>query len=238
MRAIIVEDSRLARLELKELLKGFPTVEIIGESDNADDALLLIEKEHPDLIFLDIHMPGKSGFDLLQELNHVPFVIFTTAFDEYAIKSFEFNTIDYLLKPISSERLAKALQKTEARIETSSSSEKTEKLNEESRVFVKDGEQCWFVTVKDIRLLEAQGNYTQVYFQKNKPLVLKPLHHFENILDDAVFFRANRKQIINLKYVDGGGAWFSGRLKLKLKLGEEIEVSRRQAEKLKKYFSF
>ncbi len=236
MRAIIIEDSRLARLELKELLKDFPEIELVGEAENAEEGKALIEKENPDILFLDIHMPGKDGFELLQELETVPHVIFTTAFNEYAIKSFEFNTIDYLLKPISSERLGKAIAKASDRISVNGN--KSEKLNEESRVFVKDGEKCWFVTVKDIRLLVGQGNYTQVYFDNNKPMVLKSLQHFENVLDDSVFIRANRQQIINLKYVEGGAAWFNGRLKLKLTSGEEIEVSRRQTEKIKKIFSF
>ncbi len=236
IRAIIIEDSRLARLELRELLKSFPQINIIGEAENADTAIDIIQKENPDLLFLDIHLPGKDGFDLLQELNHVPAVIFTTAFNNYAIQSFEFNTIDYLLKPLSHERLAKAIEKAKNNISTSE--KKEEKLYEDQRVFIRDGEKCWFVTIRDIRLLEGKGNYTQVHFENNKPLVLKPLQHFENILDDSIFIRANRQQIINLKYVKKGGSWFNGRMKLEMISGEEIEVSRRQTEKIKKLFSF
>ncbi len=236
IRALIIEDSRLARVELKELLKEFKQIELVGEAQNAVEGKDLILDLNPDLIFLDIHLPGKNGFELLSELEEVPYIIFTTAFNEYAVQSFEFNTIDYLLKPLSSERLEKAIAKAEERMVFKKST--SEKLTEESRVFVKDGDKCWFVSVKDIRLLVGQGNYTQVFFEGHKPLILKSLQHFENVLDDAVFFRVNRQQIINLKYVEGGGSWFNGRLKLKLISGEEIEVSRRQTEKIKKLFSF
>ncbi len=236
IRAVIVEDSRLARLELQELLKVHPSIEIIGMAENAEQAYQMIRIEKPDLLFLDIHLPGKNAFELLQELDFLPFIIFTTAFNEYAIQSFEYNTLDYLLKPISSERLAKAIQKARTQIQPSNSS--SEKLLENSRVFIKDGEKCWFVTIKDIRLLEAQGNYTQVYFNEHKPLVLKPLGHFEQVLDDSVFIRANRQQIINLHYVEKIDAWFNGRLKLLLQSGESIEISRRQTDKIRKLFSF
>ena len=236
IEAIIIEDSRLARIELKELLKAFPSIHIVGEAENADKALALIESQKPDLIFLDIHLPGKNGFEILQELESVPYVIFTTAFNEYAIQSFEYNTIDYLLKPISPERLSKAIEKAKDRIIIQK--EKSDQLTEDSKVFVKDGDKCWFVTVKDIRLLEAQGNYTQIHFENNRPLVLKPLQHFENVLDEKMFFRINRQQMINLNEVEGVASWFNGKLKLKMKSGKEVDVSRRQTEKIKDLFSF
>jgi two-component system, LytTR family, response regulator len=235
IKSIIVEDSRLARKELSEMLKEFPQIQIIAEAGNAEDAIKIIQKEMPDLLFLDIHLPGKNGFELLEELEDVPSVIFTTAFDQYAIRSFEYNTIDYLLKPISKDRLSLAIERVEASIQRTRS--QTNKLSETSQVFIKDGDHCWFVKVKDIFLLESKGNYTQVFFDNNKPLVQKSLNHFESVLDTSLFLRINRQQIINLSYIDKVISWFNGKLKLQLKSGMEIEVSRRQTEKIKNMFS-
>ncbi|OFY25907.1 MAG: DNA-binding response regulator [Bacteroidetes bacterium RIFOXYA12_FULL_35_11] len=233
IRSIIIEDSRLVRKELIEMLKIFPQVHIISETGNPEDAIKIIQKEKPDLLFLDIHLPGKNGFELLEELDAVPAVIFTTAFDQYAIRSFEFNTIDYLLKPISNDRLSLAIERVEARLQSTKNI-----FTEINQVFIKDGDHCWFVKIKDIFLLESKGNYTQVYFENNKSLVLKSLNHFESVLDNAVFFRTNRQQIVNLKYIENVISWFNGKLKLKLKSGIEIEVSRRQTDKIKEMFSF
>jgi two-component system, LytTR family, response regulator len=235
IKSVIVEDSRLARKELSEMLKKFPQIQVIAECANAEDAIKIIQNECPDLLFLDIHLPGKNGFELLEELDNVPAVIFTTAFDQYAIRSFEYNTIDYLLKPISGERLSLAIERVDAQIQRIKPSANI--LSETSQVFIKDGDHCWFVKIKDIFLLESQGNYTQVFFEKNKPLVQKSLTHFESVLDNTIFFRINRQQIVNLSYIDSIVSWFNGKLKLKLKSGKEIEVSRRQTDKIKDMFS-
>lgn len=237
IKCVIIEDSRLARKELVEMLKAFPKIEIIAQADNSEKAKEIIQKESPDLLFLDIHLPGKNGFELLEELDAVPAVIFTTAFDQYAIRSFEYNTIDYLLKPISNERLSLAIQRVEERMMNLNICA-TNVLTEANQVFVKDGNRYWFVKIKDIYLLESKGNYTQVFFEKNKPLVLKSLSYFESVLDSSVFLRINRQQIVNLKYIEKVVSWFNGKLKLKLKTGEEIEVSRRQTDKIIEKFSF
>ncbi len=239
--AIIVEDSRLARLELNNMLEAHPEIEIVAEADNADDAAKKIEEFDPDLLFLDIHMPGKDGFALLEELESVPYVIFTTAYDEYAIKSFEHNALDYLLKPLSADRLAQAIQKLQQQVdrdqERSESGASNDILNPDKRVFVKDGEKCWLVRLGDIRMFEVYGNYSRVYFDGNKPLILRSLNQLEERLSPADFFRANRQQIINVNHVEKVDTWFNGRLKVTLNGGSEVEISRRQAVKFKDLLS-
>lgn len=241
MKAIIIDDERLARLELRKLLQEFPEVEVIDEAVNAEDALAKIENQQPDLIFLDIQMPGKTGFDMLAELDKAPHVIFTTAHHEFALKAFEVNALDYLMKPIDPKRLADAVQKL---VLTEQRENRTEPdfvnnsiLSESDQVFVKDGERCWFVRLSDIRLFESVGNYAKVYFGTNKPLILKSLNALEERLDEKVFFRANRKHIVNLRMIDKIEPYFNGGLLLDLKGGEKIEVSRRQTVKFKEMMS-
>lgn len=231
MKAIIVDDERLARKELTNLLREFPNVEIIKECDNAEDAITEVDLLKPDVVFLDIHMPGKDGFGVLEELDYTPHVIFITAYDEYAIKAFEVNALDYLLKPIQSDRLREAISKikVEEREEVSTS----DKLGLKDQVFVKDGDKCWFVKLEDVPMFESEGNYVRVYFGKNKPLILKSLNNLANKLDENVFFRANRKFIINLEWIESIESWFNGGLMVKLNNGHQIEISRRQASKLK-----
>ncbi len=231
MKAIIVDDERLARNELKRLLEEHPEVEVIEECNSAADAIAAVDKLKPDVVFLDIHMPGKDGFGVLEELDYMPHVIFITAYDEYAIKAFEVNALDYLLKPIEVDRLKDAINKVKA--ELVEPVEKSEKLGINDQVFVKDGDRCWFVNLSDIPMFESEGNYVRVYFDKNKPLILKSLNNLSNKLDEAAFFRANRKFIINLNWVESIENWFNGGLMVKLKNGEKVEISRRQASKFK-----
>jgi two-component system LytT family response regulator len=241
MRAIIIDDERLARAELRKLLQDFPEVEIIDEAANAEEGIEKIEAQNPDLIFLDIQMPGKTGFDMLSSLEKSPHVIFTTAYDEYALKAFEVNALDYLLKPVEPKRLADAIQKlhfTEAK-ESVSNGENINRslLTENDQVFVKDGERCWFVKLSEIRLFESVGNYAKVFFGNNKPLILKSLNALEERLDEKMFFRANRKHIVNLRLIEKIEPYFNGGLLLELKGGEKIEVSRRQTVKFKEMMS-
>ncbi|MBS1620226.1 MAG: response regulator [Bacteroidetes bacterium] len=241
MRAIIIDDERLARAELRKLLLDFPEVEVIDEAANADEGISKIRNLHPDLIFLDIQMPGKSGFDLLSELESAPQVIFTTAYDEFALKAFEVNALDYLVKPIEPKRLADTIQKlhfSEMK-ENKSSSENSNNslLAENDQVFVKDGERCWFVKLNEIRLFESVGNYAKVFFGPHKPLILKSLNALEERLDEKMFFRANRKHIVNLRMIEKIEPYFNGGLLLELKGGEKIEVSRRQTVKFKEMMS-
>ena len=241
MKAIIIDDERLARAELKKLLQDFPEVEVVDEAANAEEGITKIETHHPDLIFLDIQMPGKTGFDMLSELERTPQVIFTTAYDEFALKAFEVNALDYLLKPVEPKRLADAIQKlqlTEHReVKAEGENFNNSVLTEADQVFVKDGERCWFVKLNDIRLFESVGNYAKVFFGPNKPLILKSLNALEERLDEKTFFRANRKHIVNLRMIDKIEPYFNGGLLLELKGGEKIEVSRRQTVKFKEMMS-
>ena len=229
IRCVIVEDSRLARNELKELIKQHDDLQIVGEAENVDAGVELIQGERPDLLFLDINMPEKDGFELLEMLDEVPITIFTTAYDEYAIKSFEYNALDYLLKPVSAKRFDMALEKVRAKLDESQNSSKERKLSESSQIFIKDGESCWLVKIGDISLFEIVGNYTRVFFEDKKPLLYKSLNQVEEKLPEESFFRANRQQIININYIENVVLWFNGKLKLTLKNGEEVEVSRRQS---------
>lgn len=242
IRAIIIDDERLARNELRKLLIDFPEIEVVAEGANANEGLEKIETINPDLVFLDIQMPGKTGFDMLAELDKAPHVIFTTAYDEYALKAFEVNALDYLLKPVEPRRLADAIQKLHIQEEkeqiiSGEGGVNREMLHEDAQVFVKDGERCWFVKLSEIRLFESVGNYAKVFFGPNKPLILKSLNALEERLDDKTFFRANRKHIVNLRLIDKIEPYFNGGLLLELKGGEKIEVSRRQTVKFKEMMS-
>jgi two-component system LytT family response regulator len=243
MRAIVIDDERLARKELINLLNQLETVEVVGEAVNVDDAKEKIEQLNPDVIFLDIQMPEKTGFDLLEELDNVPHVIFTTAYDEYALKAFQVNALDYLLKPIEPKRLEEAIIKLQNKIEGTQKTEagasnfSSKKLNLDDQVFVKDGDRCWFVKLSNVRLFESDGNYIKVYFDNFKPMIHKSLNALDERLDEKSFFRASRKHIINLGWVDGIEPWFNGGLVATLRGGDKIEVSRRQAARFKEMMS-
>lgn len=241
IKTLIIDDERLARNELRKLLSEFPDIEVIDEATNVDEGVEKIDMLSPDLIFLDIQMPGKTGFDLLQEVEKAPRVIFTTAYDEYALKAFEVNAFDYLLKPVEPKRLSDAIQKLNYEISKEKAGENgfvnRGPLTEHDQVFVKDGERCWFVKLNEIRLFESVGNYAKVFFGTNKPLILKSLNALEERLDEKMFFRANRKHIINLRWIERIEPYFNGGLLVELKGGEKIEVSRRQTVKFKEMMS-
>ncbi len=230
IKAVIVEDSRLARNELKELLKAYDNVELLGEAANVDEGIALIRTTRPNLLFLDINMPEKDGFELLEQLDEVPITVFTTAYDEYAIKSFEYNALDYLLKPINEKRFALAIEKVTTELEKNSGLKVSmPPLNENSQIFIKDGEKCWLVKIGTISHFEIVGNYTRVFFEDQKPMLYKSLNQVEEKLPQQSFFRANRQQIINTNFIENVVPWFNGKLKLTMKNGDEIEVSRRQS---------
>jgi two-component system LytT family response regulator len=237
--AVIVEDSRLARNELKELLKGHADIELVGEAENVDKGAELIQNTHPDLLFLDINMPEKDGFELLELLDEVPITIFTTAFDEYAIKSFEYNALDYLLKPINQKRFDQAIEKAKKQLEGNLEGSSDEKrLTENSQIFIKDGEKCWLVKIHNISHFEIVGNYTRVFFEDKKPMLYKSLNQIEEKLPQTNFFRVNRQQLVNTNYIKDVVPWFNGKLKLTMQNGDEIEVSRRQSYLFKDKMSF
>ncbi|MCH7397765.1 LytTR family transcriptional regulator DNA-binding domain-containing protein [Belliella sp. DSM 107340] len=244
MRALVIDDERLARKELINLLSQYDHVEVVGEATNVDDAKEKIDALLPDVVFLDIQMPEKTGFELLEELDNVPHVIFTTAYDEYALKAFQVNALDYLLKPIEPKRLGEAIERLQRKLKDQSpkNSENegfndSKKLTLDDQVFVKDGDRCWFVKLVNVRLFESDGNYIKVYFENNKPMIHKSLNALDERLDEKSFFRASRKHIINLSWVEAIEPWFNGGLVVTLKGGDRIEVSRRQAARFKDMMS-
>ena len=219
--SIIVDDEPLARFELRRLLEPHAGIEIVGEARNATEALDLL-REPPDLMFLDIEMPGGSGFDVLEQCaGDVPQVIFTTAFNQHAIRAFEVNALDYLLKPIAPERLERALQRV------------TTGPLPRARLFLRDGDHCWIVTATEVALFESDGNYTRVYVRGSRPLMRRSLNALETRLDPDTFFRANRRQIINLEAVEHTHVDADGVLVVQLRGGARVALSRRKSELLR-----
>ena len=241
MKALLVDDERLARNELRRLLKAHPDIEVVGEAVDVEDALEKAAALRPDILFLDIQMPGDDGFTLLEKLEPpLPLVIFTTAYDEFALKAFEFNALDYLLKPVDPNRHVAALEKIRLRgtgLAGEAEVAPSHRLTLEDKVFVREGDRCWFVPVKNIRLLESEGNYTRLHFDDQKPQLFRSLTAMEERLEARHFFRANRKQVINLAWVEGIEPWFSGGLLVKLKGGLKVELSRRQAQDFRERMS-
>jgi two-component system, LytTR family, response regulator len=237
IKALIVDDERLARNELKKLLAEYSELELI-EASTFEEAIEFINEHRPNLVFLDIQLDAKkTAFDVLAEIEYTPKIVFCTAYDEFAIKAFEHNALDYIMKPVDPKRLQEAIQKVKSTIKSDSEHSKKNMLTEEDQVFVKDGERCWFVTLGDVRLIESAGNYSKVYFGTNKPMILKSLNALEERLDEKTFFRANRKHIVNLRWVQKIEPYINGGLLVYLKGGEEVEVSRRQAVRFKDMMS-
>lgn len=242
-KTLIIDDERLAREELKLLLKDYLEIEIVDEARNGEEGISKVKEHKPDLIFLDVSMPGMTGFEMLKHLEEIPRVIFITAYDEFAIKAFEVNALDYILKPVDPDRLKEAIQRLSTNEDDYVSggnlavSRKERPLTTTDRVFIKDGEKCWFIELSKVRMLESEGNYVKVYFDNFKPLILRSLNSFEDRLDPEFFFRANRKFIINLQWVSSIENWFNGGLQVELREGEKVEISRRQAIRFKELMS-
>jgi two-component system LytT family response regulator len=242
MKALLIDDERLARNELRRLLAAFPEITIAGEAGNAKQAREQLAALKPDLIFLDVQMPGETGMELLESLEPpVPHVIFTTAYDEFAVKAFELNALDYLLKPVDPTRLTSAIARLEEKVSggTAEAAKPAprDRLAADDKVFVREGDRCWFVEVKAIRLLESEGNYTRVHFENAQPQLFRSLNAMEERLDPKYFFRANRREIINLAWIDKIEPWFSGGLLVHLKGGAKVELSRRQAQEFREKMS-
>ncbi|MFZ1905195.1 MAG: response regulator [Steroidobacteraceae bacterium] len=229
MRVIIVDDEPPARREMRRLLGEFSWIEIVGEAGSVAEAEALIEELHPELIFLDIQMPGGSGFDLLSCLEHVPQVVFTTAHDEHAVHAFEVNALDYLLKPIDPRRLASTLD----RVRSAGATPAARSGSVLEQLFIRDGSRCWFVPLREVQLLTSEGNCVRLSWGKTKPLLGRSLAAIEQRLDPAQFLRANRRQIMNLKFIESIEAGVNGRLHAQLRDGPEVEISRRQARVFK-----
>ncbi len=226
MKALIVDDEPLARRELHRLLAIHPSIQIVGDAGDIEEANKKIKSLIPDVVFLDIHMPGGNGFDLLAQLDWVPRIIFTTAYDHYAVKAFEVNALDYLLKPIEPDRLAEAL----AKLRTNSSPHQEESGDSWlHQLFVRDGPRCWLVPLREVSVLSAEGNSVRMQWGRERPLLGKSLAMLETKLDPQRFFRANRQQIINLELIRRVELGTGGRLHVQLNDGKEIQISRRQA---------
>ncbi len=223
-RVLIIDDERNAREELKRLIAHFPELEIVGEAKNADEAQTQIEIKHPDLLFLDIQMPERSGFELLESLDDVPDVIFVTAYDQYAVRAFEVNALDYLMKPIREERFLQAIEKLRLKAGTPGI---------ERQIFVKDRQHYHFIRWAEVYLIESMDNYARLYFDGKKVFLKSSLNQLEKKLDESIFFRINRAQIINMKFIDKMNTTSNGRLQVTLNTGEILEVSDRQSIKLR-----
>lgn len=222
IQALIIDDERGARQELMRMLKGYPQVIILGEAANADEAEQLITLLKPDLIFLDIQMPGRSGFDLLETLNHLPEVIFVTAFDSFAVKAFEVSAMDYLMKPVREERFKNAMDKAIEKING----------NDEPSVFVKDRGRHHLIKWKDVHLIESVENYARLFFGKEQVLLKTSLNKLEGNPDCQRFFRASRSILFNLDYISLVKKDIEGTLVV-LETGELIRISERQAIKFR-----
>lgn len=233
MKAIVVEDSRLAREGLIKMLGSFAEIEVVGEADHPVSALKLIQEKRPELLFLDIHMPGESGFDLLEKLDYTPRIIFTTAYSEYAIRSFDYHAVDYLLKPISHERLAVAIEK----LSMPTAPSVTQTLDISSQIFIKDDEHCYLVSLASIRYIESCKNYVRIYFNDQKAFVKKSLNQVEERLPGRYFFRANRQFVVNMQAITAIEEAISDGFLLTMNDGKQIDVSRRNALSLRSLMS-
>ena len=227
----LLDDEPLAVAELHSMLRQDKRLDVLGQETNPKNALSDIEELDIDLLFLDINMPELNGFQFLEKLSSVPEVIFITAYDEYAIKAFEVNALDYLLKPLNPQRLRESVEKAIGKIE--STNEASEKLGIEQRIFIKDGEQCHFVPIPEIEWLESVGNYVQVYYFKGRPLLHRSLNYMEERLPSELFFRANRQQMFNLNFVSNILPHFNSSLQVLLKNGQKLEMSQRQSSRFK-----
>ncbi|MCX6208862.1 MAG: response regulator [Bacteroidetes bacterium] len=231
IKTILIDDEPLAIMELQAMLKKHTDIDVVATAENAVDAIEKINEHKPELIFLDINMPSKSGFDLLEELDEAPLVIFVTAYDQYAIKAFDVNALDYILKPVNTDRLAEAIEKIKKQIGHNKSNDS--KLTIDKRIFIKDGEQCFFVPLAEITLIESVGNYARIYYQNKKPLLHKSLNYLEEKLPDTHFFRAGRQHIINTHFIKNINPFFNNALQVEMQTGIKVDISQRQSVKFK-----
>jgi two-component system LytT family response regulator len=234
----IIDDERLAREELKMLLQAIEMVELIGEASSGEEAKRLLPSLEPDILLVDINMPGMNGIEFVKGLNNPPYVIFVSAYEDHAISAFSVGAFDYLLKPINPNRLMESFNRIlqDEQDDWDNAKEQPlekKKLTITDKVYIRDGEKSWFVSLTDIRLFESDGNYVKVHFHQNKPMLLRSLNSFQELLDPHFFFRANRKHIVNIEWISSVETWFNGGLMVELKTGEKIEISRRQAIRFK-----
>lgn len=235
LRVLIVDDTRLARQELRTLLADLPDIELLGEADDVPAAQAAIARLRPDLVLLDIQMPSGTGFDVIEGLDSAPLVVFTTAYDQYAVRAFEANALDYLVKPVDASRLAAALQRARSRLPETPwlGAAPRGLLGADDQVFLREGERCWFVALREISKIVVDGNYARVWFRGECALLARSLSALEARLDPALFFRANRNTLVNLRAVQAIDLAVNDGFELELKDGSRIEVSRRQSRELR-----
>lgn len=235
MKTLVVDDSRLAREGLVKMISSHTALEVVGSAADAEQARLLIAEHRPELLFLDIHMPLESGFDLLQSLDYAPRVIFTTAYSEYAMNSFDYHTVDYLLKPISQERLMLAIAKLEQT--PKEKPEDAAPLDLESQIFVKDGDRCYLIKTRSISVIESCKNYSRLFFDDRAAFVKKPLNQIDQRLPSPPFFRASRQVIVNLNCVRSIDSAVNDGYEITMGNGKTVAVSRRNAMRLRELLS-
>lgn len=235
MKTLVIDDSRLAREGLVRMLEELTGLSVIGSAADAEQARKLIAEHRPDLLFLDIHMPVESGFDLLESLDYAPQVIFTTAHSEYAINSFDYHTVDYLLKPISQERLASAVSKLDQ--VPPKEQRDSSLLGLKSQLLIKDGDQCHLIRVHSIRLIESCKNHSRLFFDHRAAFVKKSLNQIDQRLPSPPFFRANRQVIVNLDQVSAIDSAINDGYEITMSDGRVVEVSRRNAARLRELLS-
>lgn len=236
LRVVIIDDTRLARQELRTLLADIGGVTCVGEADDVPAGLEAIARLQPDLVLLDIQMPSGTGFDLLEQLDNAPAVVFTTAYDQHALRAFEANALDYLVKPVVPERLAAAVARARSRSRDAVAAPEGAPrgpLAAEDQVFLRDGERCWFVGLHEISRVVVDGNYARVWFRDEQALLARSLSALEARLDPALFFRANRNTLVNLRMVKNIDLGVGEGYDLTLRDGSTVEVSRRQARELR-----
>jgi two-component system LytT family response regulator len=232
-KALVVDDERLARKDLASLLRAHENIIVVGEADDVPSAIKAIEKLNPDVIFLDIQMPGDSGFDLLDKTDVEARVIFVTAYDEYAIRAFEVNALDYLLKPVNPGRLAKALERLE--LQERETPAKVRRLSYNDRLFLMLGRNFKFLKVNTLITVTAAGDYSEILASDgNKGLTLKSMKEWEARLPEQHFIRIHRSTIVNMEFIDRVEEWFNYSFRVYLKGVEEpYVISRRYATRLK-----
>lgn len=237
LRVLIVDDARLARTELRTLLAAIPWVECVGEADDVPAARAAILRTQPDLVLLDVQMPSGEGFDVLDGLETVPMVVFVTAYDQYAVRAFETNALDYLVKPVEAGRLQAALERGRERLSAPAAPFATTSLRDplsaDDQVFLRDGERCWFIALGEIRKVVVDGNYVRLWFRDQNAVLARSLSTLEARLSPAVFFRANRSSLVNLRRVRAIEPSLGDGYDLTLDDGSQVEVSRRQARELR-----
>ena len=235
MKTVLIDDEELPRRELRRMLERYPQIEVVGEAADATEARVVIAREKPDLLFLDVHMPEESGLDLLATLPAIPRVIFVTAYDQHALRAFEFGAVDYLLKPVETASLRQAVERLgaespEAEPELADAeSPDIVPLTLDQKVLLRDGDRTWFLPVTAIHSAESCGAYVKLWLEHDAPVIHRSLAFLERRLPPTLFFRASRTEMVNVQSVTAVEPWFSGGLRLMLKSGRQVEVSRRQA---------